>query len=64
MAAAGKKESVSLSFFMEVSSLEVEVVLSTKATLAWAEGVWLGTWGKVQQKAWRSRSLKCKHGNR
>ena len=32
-AAAGKKESVSLSLFMEVKSLEVEEELSTMATL-------------------------------
>ena len=38
-AAAGKQESVSLSLFTEVSSLEVEEELSTVATRAWAEGV-------------------------
>ena len=43
-AAAGKEESVSLSLFMEVNSLEVEEELLTMATLAWAEGVWLGKW--------------------
>ena len=37
MAAAGKKESVSLSLFMEVNNLEVQEELSTMATLAWVE---------------------------
>ena len=41
-AAAGKKESVSLQLFMEVSNLEVGEELSTMATLVWAEGVCLG----------------------
>ena len=36
-AAAGEKESVSLSHFMEVNNLEVEEELSTMDTLAWAE---------------------------
>ena len=42
--AAGQKESVPLSLFMEVNNLEVEAELSTMVTLAWAEGVWLGRW--------------------
>ena len=41
-AAAGKKESVPLSLFMEVNNLEIEKELSTMATLAWTEGVRLG----------------------
>ena len=53
-AAVGKKESVSLSLFLKVNSLEVEE-LSTMATLAWAKGVWLGRWEKVQLKAWRKQ---------
>ena len=36
-AAASKKESVSLSLFMEVYDLEVQEELSTKVTLFWAE---------------------------
>ena len=54
-AAAGKKESVSLSLFMNVNNFEVEEELSTVATLAWVEGVWLGRWGREQQKAWRKQ---------
>ena len=50
-AAAGEKESVSLSFFMEVSNLEVEEEPFTMAALAWVEGVWLGRWVREQQKA-------------
>ena len=38
-AAAGKKESVSLSLFLEVNDLEVEEELSTMATQARTEGV-------------------------
>ena len=45
MAAAGKKESVSPSLVMGVNNLVVEEELSTMATLAWAEGVWLLEWG-------------------
>ena len=41
-AAAGKKESVSLSVFMELSDLENEEELSTMASLFWAAGVWVG----------------------
>ena len=52
-AVAGKEESVSLSLFMDVNNLEVEEELSTMATLAWAEGVWLGKWRREQLKAWR-----------
>ena len=51
-AAAGKKESVSISLFVEVHILEVEEELSTMATLALAEGVWFD--GKDQLKAWRA----------
>ena len=47
-AAAGKKESVSLSLFTEVINLEVEEELSTMATHAWAEGVRLG---KMEKRA-------------
>ena len=43
-AAAGKKGSLPLSLFMEVSNLEVGEELSTMATIAWAEGVWLVKW--------------------
>ena len=39
-AAAGKKES--LSSVLVVKDLEVEEELSTTATQAWAEGVWIG----------------------
>ena len=41
--AAEEKESVSLSFFMEVSNLEVEEEPSQMAALAWVEGVWPGS---------------------
>ena len=45
-AAAGKKESVSHSLFIEMNNLEVEEELSTMATLAWAEGTWMGRWAR------------------
>ena len=38
---------------MEVNNFEVEEELSTMATVAWAEEVWLGKWWKEYQKAWR-----------
>ena len=41
-AAAGKKQSVPFSLFMEKNKLEVEEELSTVATLARAEGVRVG----------------------
>ena len=40
---------------MEVNNLEVEEELSTMATVAWAEGVWLRRRGKEQLKAWRKQ---------
>ena len=54
-AAASKKESVSLSLFMEVKNLEVEKELSTMATLAWAEGIWVGRWAREQKESWRKQ---------
>ena len=51
-AAAGKKSTTSLSFFMEVYGLEVEEELSTLATQYWAEGVWTGKWHHEQREAW------------
>ena len=56
-AAAGKKESVSLSLFMQVNDLEVEAELSTMATQAWAEGVWIGKWPTEQKEAWRKQTF-------
>ena len=41
-AAAGKKSTTSLSWFMEAHGLEVEEEHSTLATQCWAEGVWTG----------------------
>ena len=64
VAAAGKGESVSLSFFMEVNNLEVEEELSTMATLACAEGIWMGRWGRGSRRPGGSRSWKYKHGDR
>ena len=51
VAATGKKESVSLSLFMEVNNLDVEEGSSTMATLASADAVWLGTCGKRANEA-------------
>ena len=50
-----KKESVSLSLFMEITNLEVEEYLTTMATLFWAEGVCLGRLRREQQKPWRKQ---------
>ena len=57
-AAAGKKESVSLSLLMEVNILDVEEELSTTAPLAWAEGSWMGRWAGEQKEAWRKQRLE------
>ena len=40
-AAVGKKNTTSLSLFMEAFGLDVEEDLSTVATQTWAEGTWL-----------------------
>ena len=45
-----EKESTSLSLFMVVYGLEVEEELSTMATQAWAEGVWIGKWLTEQKE--------------
>ena len=58
-AAAGKKESVSLSLFMEVYNLDVEEELSTIATLAWAEGSWMGRWATEQDEALRNQIFEA-----
>ena len=63
-AAAGKKESVSLSLFVEVSDLEVEGELSTMATLAWAEGSGWEEGEKSSRRLGRSRSSMCRHGDK
>ena len=51
-AAAGKKESTSLSLFKVVYGLEVEEELSTMATQTWAERVWIVKWHTEQKEAW------------
>ena len=48
-AAAGKKSTTSLSFFMEAFGLEVEEDFSTLATQYCAEGACIGKW-PVEQK--------------
>ena len=40
---------------MEVNNLEVEEELSTMATLARAEGIWMGRWAREQKEAWREQ---------
>ena len=52
-AAAGEKESVSLSLSSWRNNVEVEEDPSTMAALFWAEGVWMGKWKREQQKAWK-----------
>ena len=60
-AAAGKKESVSLSLFMDVTDLEVEEALSTMATLAWAEGTWQA-WRQPRELAGAAMCETCDLG--
>ena len=50
-AAPGKKNTTSLSLFMEAYGLEVEEELSTLATQYWAEGVWTEKWYLDQREA-------------
>ena len=52
-----KKNSVSLSLFLEVNDLEVEEEVSTLATQAWREGVWIGKWPAEKKEAWRKADL-------
>ena len=58
VAAAGKKESVSLSLFMELNSQEVEEDLSTMATLSWTEGVGVGKWKKSNRRGGGSSQVR------
>ena len=51
-AAARKKNTTSLSLFMEAFGLEVEEELSTMATQTWEEGAWTGKWHTEQKEAW------------
>ena len=51
-AGAGKKNTTSLSLFMEAYGLEVEEELSTMATQYLAEGVWTGKWSQELKEAW------------
>ena len=51
-AAASKKETASLSLFMEAFGLEVEEELHTIATQTWAGGVWVSKWCTEQKEAW------------
>ena len=53
MAAAGKKNTTSLSLFMEAFGFEVEEELSTVATQTWAEEAWNGKWHTEQKDAWK-----------
>ena len=59
-----KKESVSLSLFMEVNQLEVDEELSTMATLAWANGSGWENGEKNSRRHGGNRSLKCRHGGK
>ena len=51
-AAARKKNTTSLSLFMEAFGFEVEEELSTMATQTWEEGAWTGKWHTEQKEAW------------
>ena len=53
-AAARKKESVSLSVFLEMKDPEVEEECSTMATLFWVDGQVRGPAGAVMARNWRS----------
>ena len=59
-AAAGKKDAVSLSLFMEVNDLEVEEDISTMASLP---GRKVSGWedGQEQQEAWRKQIFEVQN---
>ena len=63
-AAAGKKKSVSLSFFMEVNNLEVEEELSSMATLAWADRSWMGRWARAKKRLGGRRFSRFRRGGK
>ena len=46
---------VRASVWLTVNNLEVEEELSTMVTLSSADGVWMDTWRREQQKAWRKQ---------
>ena len=50
-AAAGKKNTTSLSLFMEAFGHQVREIFSTLAAQYWA-GVWTGKWYQEQREAW------------
>ena len=53
-AAAGKKESVSLSLFTEVKNLVVEENFHA-GHVSMAAGIWMGSWAREQREAWRKQ---------
>ena len=54
-AGAIKKNTTSLSLFMEAFGPEEEEELSTLATQYWAEAVWIGKWCLHQKEAWMNQ---------
>ena len=56
---SSRQEGVGIAFplFLEVNILKVEEELSTMATLAWTEGVWIGKIEKQQLKALEEADL-------
>ena len=62
--AAGKKEWVSLSLFMEMNNLEVEEELFTLATQAWAEGTWIGKWPTEAEGSVEKADVRSSHMER
>ena len=62
MAAAGKKNTTSLSSFVEIHSLQVEEEFCTMAIQYWAEGVWTGKWQHETKEAWRRHEITIDMG--
>ena len=72
-AAAGKKESVTLSFFMEVNVSEIEEDPSTMPTIFWLHDVWMDRWVDRSRRrvcsrffevqTWRQVKRACRSGH-
>ena len=62
---SSRQDRICYIFSLEVKDLEVEEELSTVATLFWAEGVWMKSERRKQQKAWKEPYfLKYRDGHK
>ena len=54
---SSRQEGIGFVVTLRVNNLEVDEELSTMATFAGAEGIWMGRWAKGQKEAWRNQIL-------